>query len=38
MNNVIRLLLNLALTVAVTGISVAIIVRVPQLKRLVFGA
>jgi hypothetical protein len=38
MNNLVRLILNLALTVAVTGLAVAVIVRVPTLKRIVFGA
>jgi hypothetical protein len=38
MNNLIRLALNLALTVAVTGLAVAVIVRVPTLKKIVFGA
>jgi hypothetical protein len=38
MNNLIRLLTNVAITVAVTGVAVAIIVRVPALKKLVFGA
>jgi hypothetical protein len=38
MNNLIRLAINLAVTVAVTGLAVAVIVRTPALKKLVFGA